>query len=197
MTTKHSRWSSGGPAGLPDSEGRPKQSKNRRRADPQVIMSGILEEILNAIRELPYTQPFHTAVEKRKFPDYYKIVSKPIALQTIRDNVRKHRYASRDSFEADINQIVDNSILYNGEMSPLTMVAKNMLLMAQKKMQEKTERMSRLEMAINPLLGDDDQLAFSFILDNILTALKLVPESNMPEAMAEGILDCFEGTKCE
>eukprot|EP00057_Strongylocentrotus_purpuratus_P005992 XP_011660466.1 PREDICTED: transcription initiation factor TFIID subunit 1 [Strongylocentrotus purpuratus] len=156
---------------------RPKQSKNRRRADPQVIMSGILEEILNAIRELPYTQPFHTAVEKRKFPDYYKIVSKPIALQTIRDNVRKHRYASRDSFEADINQIVDNSILYNGEMSPLTMVAKNMLLMAQKKMQEKTERMSRLEMAINPLLGDDDQLAFSFILDNILTALKLVPES--------------------
>ena len=50
--------------------------------------------------------------------------------------MRKHRYASRDSFEADINQIVDNSILYNGEMSPLTMVAKNMLLMAQKKMQE-------------------------------------------------------------
>nr|XP_054754406.1 transcription initiation factor TFIID subunit 1-like [Lytechinus pictus] len=156
---------------------RPKQSKNRRRADPQVIMSGILEEILNAIRELPYTQPFHTAVEKRKFPDYYKIVSKPIALQTIRDNVRKHRYASRDQFESDINQIVDNSILYNGEMSPLTMVAKNMLLMAQKKMQEKTDKLSRLEMAINPLLGDDDQLAFSFILDNILTALKHVPES--------------------
>lgn len=29
--------------------------------------------------------------------------------------------------------------------------------------------MARLEKAINPLLDDDDQVAFSFILDNIVT----------------------------
>jgi len=35
----------------------------------------------------------------------------------------------------------------------------------------------RLEKAINPLLDDDDQVAFSFILDNILTQkMMTVPE---------------------
>ena len=35
----------------------------------------------------------------------------------------------------------------------------------------------RLEKAINPLLDDDDQVAFSFILDNILTQkMMAVPE---------------------
>lgn len=34
---------------------------------------------------------------------------------------------------------------------------------------QKEERLVRLEKAINPLLDDDDQVAFSFILDNIVT----------------------------
>lgn len=32
----------------------------------------------------------------------------------------------------------------------------------------------RLEKAINPLLDDDDQVAFSFILDNIVTQKMMV-----------------------
>lgn len=34
---------------------------------------------------------------------------------------------------------------------------------------QKEDRLVRLEKAINPLLDDDDQVAFSFILDNIVT----------------------------
>ena len=41
---------------------------------------------------------------------------------------------------------------------------------------QKDEKLSRIEKAINPLLDDDDQVAFSFILDNIITAMRAVPD---------------------
>ncbi|MEQ2203434.1 hypothetical protein XENOCAPTIV_029985 [Xenoophorus captivus] len=44
-----------------------------------------------------------------------------------------------------------------------------MLDLCDAKLKEKEDRLVRLEKAINPLLDDDDQVAFSFILDNIVT----------------------------
>lgn len=42
---------------------------------------------------------------------------------------------------------------------------------------QKEDRLVRLEKAINPLLDDDDQVAFSFILDNIVTQkMMIVPD---------------------
>lgn len=46
--------------------------------------------------------------------DYHKIVTHPMDLQTIRENLRQKKYQSREEFLADINQIVENSTLYNG-----------------------------------------------------------------------------------
>ena len=42
------------------------------------------------------------------------------------------------------------------------------------------DKFSRVEKAINPLLDDDDQVAFSFILDNIVSAMKAVTEVSVP-----------------
>lgn len=36
-------------------------------------------------------------------------------LQTIRENLRQKKYQSREEFLADINQIVENSSVYNGK----------------------------------------------------------------------------------
>lgn len=47
-------------------------------------------------------------------PDYYRIVHHPMDLQTIRENLRQKKYHSREEFLADVNQIVENSALYNG-----------------------------------------------------------------------------------
>lgn len=45
------------------------------------------------------------------------------------------------------------------------------------KSQEMEDKMMRLEKAINPLLDDDDQVAFSFVLDNIISnKLMTIPE---------------------
>ena len=47
--------------------------------------------------------------------DYYRIVHRPMDLQTIRENLRQKKYQSREEFLADVNQIVENSTLYNGK----------------------------------------------------------------------------------
>lgn len=52
---------------------------------------------------------------------------------------------------------------------------------------QKEDKLARLEKAINPLLDDDDQVAFSFILDNIVTQkMKVVPDVGVPVADSGG-----------
>lgn len=101
-------------------------------------------------------------------PDYHKIIHRPMDLQTIRDNLRQKKYQSREEFLADVNQIVENSTLYNGAKSSLTVAAKRMLDTCVERLGEKEDRLMRLEKAINPLLDDDDQVALTFILENVI-----------------------------
>lgn len=55
---------------------------------------------------------------------------------------------------------------------------------------QKEDKLARLEKAINPLLDDDDQVAFSFILDNIVTQkMMAIPDVRGPLAVAVGGLD--------
>lgn len=87
---------------------------NRRRTDPVVVLSTILENILNEMRDMADVTPFLFPVNPKLVMDYYRIVQRPMDLQTIRDNLRQKKYQSREEFLADVNQIVENSTLYNG-----------------------------------------------------------------------------------
>ncbi|XP_025829249.1 transcription initiation factor TFIID subunit 1 [Agrilus planipennis] len=151
---------------------------NRRRTDPVVVLSTILESILNELRDMPDVQPFLFPVNSKQVIDYYNIIQRPMDLQTIRENLRQKKYQSREEFLADINQIVENSSLYNGPKSSLTVAAQRMLNKCIERLGEKEERLMRLEKAINPLLDDNDQVALTFILDNVInTKLKTMSES--------------------
>ncbi|TMW43172.1 hypothetical protein DOY81_011743 [Sarcophaga bullata] len=110
-------------------------------------------------------------------PDYYRIVNKPMDLQTMRDNIRQKRYHSREEFLADLNQIVENSTLYNGANSSFTNAAQRMLKSCFDLLAEKEDKLMRLEKAINPLLDDDDQVALSFIFEKLHGKIKLMQES--------------------
>ncbi|XP_066515590.1 transcription initiation factor TFIID subunit 1 [Hoplias malabaricus] len=157
---------------------RPHKSIHRRRTDPMVTLSSVLESIINDMRDHPNTYPFHTPVNGKVVKDYYKIITRPMDLQTLRENVRKRLYPSREEFRESVELIVKNSATYNGAKHPLTQVAQAMLDLCDEKLKEKEERLARLEKAINPLLDDDDQVAFSFILDNIVTQkMMAVPDS--------------------
>ena len=123
-------------------------------------------------------QPFCFPVNGKVVIDYYKIVQRPMDLQSIRENLRQKRYQSREEFLADINQIYTNSTLYNGPNHTLTASAKQMLEKTIEKIGEKEEILMKLEKAINPLLDDNDQVALSFIFENVVNSkLKTMQES--------------------
>ena len=92
------------------------KTANRRRTDPVVTLSTMLEEILNEMRVLPDVQPFLFPVSSKSVPDYFRIITRPMDLQTIRENLRQKKYQSREDFLTDVNQILENSTLYNGEV---------------------------------------------------------------------------------
>ncbi|KAJ8667283.1 hypothetical protein QAD02_008945 [Eretmocerus hayati] len=141
---------------------------NRRRTDPVVVLSTIFENILNDMRDLPDVQPFLFPVNPKIVPDYPRIISRPMDLQTIRENLRQKKYQSREEFLADVNQMKENSSLYNGPLSPLTVTAQRLLDFCVQQIAEKEDRIMRLEKAINPLLDDNDQVALSYILTTVV-----------------------------
>ena len=138
---------------------------NRARTDPIVSLSSILEEILNDMRDMPDVQPFMFPVNAKKVPDYYKHIQHPMDLQSIRENLRTRKYHSREDFLADVNQIVENSTLYNGQNNALTGAATRLLQKCVDGLAEQEEELMRLEKAINPLLDDDDQGIFQIFIN--------------------------------
>lgn len=62
------------------------------------------------------TYPFHTPVNAKVVKDYYKIITRPMDLQTLRENVRKRLYPSREEFREAVELIVKNSATYNGKV---------------------------------------------------------------------------------
>lgn len=62
------------------------------------------------------TYPFHTPVNPKVVKDYYKIITRPMDLQTLRENVRKRQYPSREEFREHLELIVKNSATYNGKL---------------------------------------------------------------------------------
>uniref|UniRef100_A0A3Q1FX94 Transcription initiation factor TFIID subunit n=1 Tax=Acanthochromis polyacanthus TaxID=80966 RepID=A0A3Q1FX94_9TELE len=133
---------------------------------PPLLLYGLIFAVFSM-----QTYPFHTPVNAKVVKDYYKIITRPMDLQTLRENVRKRMYPSREEFREAVEVIVKNSATYNGAKHPITQVAQSMLDLCD-------DLLVRLEKAINPLLDDDDQVAFSFILDNIVTQkMMVVPDS--------------------
>lgn len=153
------------------------KASNRRRTDPLVTLSTILDNMCLEMKEMEGTQLFWQPVNPKQVPDYYKIVTRPIDLQTMRKKVRDKLYACRQDFLDDLDQMLTNSVLYNGLNSVLTDTVRKMKLVAETKFKEKEDKFSRLEKAINPLLDDNDQVAFSYIVDKVVERLKAIPES--------------------
>jgi methyltransferase-like protein len=57
-----------------------------------------------------------------------------------------------------MSQIVENSVIYNGEEDVLTKSAKKLLDTVVQRFSENEDRLMRIEKAINPLLDDNSQV---------------------------------------
>ena len=87
----------------------------RRRADPLITFASYLEKVVGDLRQMDEALQFLQPVNPKKVPDYLDKIHRPMDLQTIRENIGEKLYKSRAEFLGDVNQIVENSAVYNGE----------------------------------------------------------------------------------
>ena len=66
-------------------------------------------------------------VNAKEVLDYYRIITKPMDLQTLKANVRERKYENRQAFLSEVHQIFENSRIYNGVKNVLTLTAQQML----------------------------------------------------------------------
>ncbi|XP_011407319.1 PREDICTED: transcription initiation factor TFIID subunit 1-like [Amphimedon queenslandica] len=78
------------------------------------------------------------------------IITKPMDLQTMRKKCEADSYRSREEFLVDLNQIVDNSITYNGPTSPFTVTAQSMREVGLQYLEEEREHFEQYESQLGP-----------------------------------------------
>uniref|UniRef100_A0A1X7TKU8 Bromo domain-containing protein n=1 Tax=Amphimedon queenslandica TaxID=400682 RepID=A0A1X7TKU8_AMPQE len=89
-------------------------------------------------------------LSSKKLPDYRMIITKPMDLQTMRKKCEADSYRSREEFLVDLNQIVDNSITYNGPTSPFTVTAQSMTEVGLQYLEEEREHFEQYESQLGP-----------------------------------------------
>ena len=149
----------------------------RKRADPHVVLCSMFERLIQEVKQVQGSEYFHFKVREKDVPDYYSIVTQPMDLQKMRDKCMKKLYKTRNDFLEDINLIVCNSITYNGLSHPIALNANKISEFVQTNFRSLESKYAKLEKKINPLLDDNDQVGFSFLLLEIVHKLKQIPDS--------------------
>lgn len=69
--------------------------------------------------------PFIKLVPKNMYPDYYIVITNPIAMEQIQKKINKHEYQQLREFVADIKLLFNNARTYNEDGSQLYIDANN------------------------------------------------------------------------
>ena len=70
-------------------------------------------ELLKSMRKLPDSAPFREAVDENEFPDYNRIVTTPMDLNQVTENLSVGEYSNPLDMEKEILLIFSNSLKYN------------------------------------------------------------------------------------
>lgn len=81
-----------------------------------------LQNLFNSMREQvdesdghPLTSLFEKLPSKREYPDYFTVIEKPVALDTIMRNAKKGNYKGMDDVRQELQQMYNNARFYNEE----------------------------------------------------------------------------------
>jgi len=87
------------------------QEKEERQALQQAMKPCI--KLLKDLLRHPMSYPFASPVDPNNYPDYYKIITVPIDLGTIKKKLDGGDYDDPEEFAADVRQVWENAFLYN------------------------------------------------------------------------------------
>ncbi|KAM7249227.1 hypothetical protein ACFE04_019454 [Oxalis oulophora] len=63
------------------------------------------------------SEPFMKLPSRRKLPDYYEVIKRPIDIKKILTKIDENRYSSLDDLQSDFNLLCKNAQRYNEESS--------------------------------------------------------------------------------
>lgn len=89
----------------------------------QKFILRVVQNIKRLNDAAPFTKPVDVVL--LNIPSYPTIVTKPMDLRTIEEKVKEERYPSVNVYIDDFNQIIENSILFNGLEHVVTKNAQN------------------------------------------------------------------------
>ncbi len=89
----------------------------------QKFLLRVVQNIKRLNDAAPFTKPVDIVL--LNIPSYPTIVTKPMDLRTMEEKVKEDRYPSVDAYIDDFNQIIENSILFNGLDHVVTKNAQN------------------------------------------------------------------------
>uniref|UniRef100_K3WHP0 Bromo domain-containing protein n=1 Tax=Globisporangium ultimum (strain ATCC 200006 / CBS 805.95 / DAOM BR144) TaxID=431595 RepID=K3WHP0_GLOUD len=89
-----------------------KQSRSRM---PVEHLRSNLENVVQKLLDMPESELFRAAVDANVVKDYYQIIKQPMDLGTIKTKIDTQQYDSMRDFIKDLELIVSNSKVYNGE----------------------------------------------------------------------------------
>ena len=72
-----------------------------------------LGQVWKAVRSCKDSWPFHKAVDKNVVPDYFKVITEPMDLDTMYKRLNSHYYKNKEMFIYDFMLIVNNCKSYN------------------------------------------------------------------------------------
>jgi hypothetical protein len=121
----------------------------KRRDTPEKTFNEIIEDIIDNCIKFDLTKIFHQAVKKKEYQDYYEIVKNPIDLGSMKNKTKRNEYTSVSQFLADIELMVYNSSIYNGDNHDVTLQANKIKNLALSKLNENQNKLNELETKIN------------------------------------------------
>ncbi|GAV67130.1 ubiquitin domain-containing protein/Bromodomain domain-containing protein/TBP-binding domain-containing protein/DUF3591 domain-containing protein [Cephalotus follicularis] len=123
----------------------------KRRRGGEVVLSNILESIVETLKESDeISYLFLKPVSKKEAPDYLKIVKHPMDLSTIREKVRNMEYKNREDFRHDVWQISFNAHQYNDGRNPgIPPLADQLVEICDFLLEEYRERLTEAEEGID------------------------------------------------
>eukprot|EP00644_Phytophthora_capsici_P006175 jgi/Phyca11/569296/estExt2_Genewise1.C_PHYCAscaffold_320110 len=103
---------------------------------PVEHLNNALEVVVQRLLEMPESELFRVPVDATTVQNYYQIVKQPMDLSTIRRKIEAKEYDSMREFVKDLELIVNNSRIFNGDptKSTITANAQKMLRRAQDEM---------------------------------------------------------------
>lgn len=94
----------------------------KRKEEPPLkdkveALLALLRELTDPTDEHSRTFIFERLPSRKEYPDYYKVIEKPVALETITKKLNKKQYQSINEVKSDLETMFNNAKLYNEEGS--------------------------------------------------------------------------------